>query len=148
MIVFSDSSRIFFCRHWNKYRRIYYILSRWENWPWKTCYRTSCPIKCRKWIQCSMNYGNSFIKFQDINSWTFEQWYRYSSRWISSKLYWIESLLYAWIRMLRVPSILGTLLEEYILWEIVRNEKLTRLTSVREVCHRKTLKLRMLGRMI
>ena len=64
-------------KHW----RIHCILSRWANWLWHTCSRTSWSINFRKWLKCSMHCSNDFSKFQDVNSWTVEQGYRYIYRW-------------------------------------------------------------------
>ena len=76
-----------FFRHWQKYRSIHYILSRWANWPWHTCFRTSCSIKCIKWVQFSMHCRNGFIVFQYFNELIVEQGSRYSYR--GSSYYYI-----------------------------------------------------------
>ena len=40
-----------------------------RDWPWYTWSSTSCSVKCRKWVQCSMQFRNDFSTFKDVNSW-------------------------------------------------------------------------------
>ena len=79
LIAVTDSILSRLSRHWQKYRIIYSIISRWSNWTLHTCFRNSWWTKFRNRVQCSIHFRNGFSTFQDINSWIIEQGYRYSS---------------------------------------------------------------------
>ena len=70
-------------RQWQKYRRIYYILSGWSNWPRNTYSRSSFSVNCINWVQCIMHCMNVFSSFHHSNSWIVEQGSKYSSRGIT-----------------------------------------------------------------